>query len=401
MKLALSAEDRAFREEVQDFLNEHLSSELRRAGRSMTSVFADFDYAMAWQRLLHEQKGWAAPSWPKAWGGTDWTVIQHYIFAVECAANDAPRLLPMGLEMCGPCLLGMGTEEQKQHYLPRMLSGEDFWCQGYSEPQSGSDLASLKCRAERDQDHYVINGSKIWTTYAHHANRMFLLVRTRSDGKPQQGITFLLLNMDTPGITIDPIISVTGEHEQNQVFFEDVRVPVTNVVGQENDGWTVAKYLLEFERGGGAYSPRMYAALERIRQLARQGEAGHRLQDDPLFADRLAQAEVDIRAVEASELRIMSALTHGQNPGAISSMLKIIGTETSQRLTELAVDALGSQALAYQPAALDPHQSPDYISGPELGITAFSSYVNTRAASIYGGSNEIQRNIIAKAVLGL
>lgn len=402
MKLVLSPQDQQFREEVRDFLNEHLSADLRRAGALMTSVFADFDAAMTWQRLLHEKKGWAAPSWPKAFGGTDWSITQHYIYAVECAAADAPRLLPMGLDMCGPCLIGKGTEAQRAEYLPPMLSGDHFWCQGYSEPQSGSDLASLKLKAERDGDHYVLNGSKIWTTYAHHASHMFLLVRTRSDGKPQQGITFLLLDMKTPGITIDPIISISGEHEQNQVFFEDVRVPVGNVVGEENDGWTVAKYLLEFERGGQAYSPRLQVSLDKVRHLAAQGQTGERPIDDELFRLKLARAEVSVRAVEAAELKVMSALSSGQNPGAISSMLKIIGSEAAQQVTEMAIEALGSWAQVWQPEALNPATAVDASPiGPASGVPVLSSYLNTRATTIYGGSNEIQRNIIAKQVLGL
>ncbi|MBA3979949.1 MAG: acyl-CoA dehydrogenase [Alcanivorax sp.] len=402
MKLVLSPQDQQFREEVRDFLNEHLSADLRRAGALMTSVFADFDAAMTWQRLLHEKKGWAAPSWPKAFGGTDWSITQHYIYAVECAAADAPRLLPMGLDMCGPCLIGKGTEAQRAEYLPPMLSGDHFWCQGYSEPQSGSDLASLKLKAERDGDHYVLNGSKIWTTYAHHASHMFLLVRTRSDGKPQQGITFLLLDMKTPGITIDPIISISGEHEQNQVFFEDVRVPVGNVVGEENDGWTVAKYLLEFERGGQAYSPRLQVSLDKVRHLAAQGQTGERPIDDELFRLKLARAEVSVRAVEAAELKVMSALSSGQNPGAISSMLKIIGSEAAQQVTEMAIEALGSWAQVWQPEALNPATAADAsLIGPAGGVPVLSSYLNTRATTIYGGSNEIQRNIIAKQVLGL
>ncbi|MBZ2189883.1 acyl-CoA dehydrogenase family protein [Alcanivorax sp. JB21] len=402
MKLTLSSDDRQFQEEVRDFLNDNLTPTLRRAGALMTSVFADFEAAMAWQRILHEKKGWAAPSWPEAFGGTGWSITRHYIYAVETAAADAPRLLPMGLDMCGPCLIGKGSTAQQQTYLPPMLSGDHFWCQGYSEPQSGSDLASLKLRAERDGDHYVLNGSKIWTTYAHHASHMFLLVRTRSDGKPQQGITFLLLDMKTPGLTVDPIISISGEHEQNQVFFEDVRVPVSNVVGQENDGWSVAKYLLEFERGGQAYSPRLHVSLQKVRHLASQGHAGERAIDDELFRLKLARAEVNVRAVEAAELKVMSALEGGQNPGAISSMLKIIGSEAAQHITELAVEALGPYNQVWQPAALDPKQAGDVTPvGPAGGVPVLSTYLNTRATTIYGGSNEIQRNIIAKMVLGL
>lgn len=403
MDLRTHPEDHVFREEVRDFLAENLTADLRRAGRLMTSVFADFEAAMCWQKILHEKKRWAAPHWPEQFGGTGWTVMRHYIFGEECAKAEAPALLPMGLQMLGPLLCGKGTPEQQAHYLPRMLTGEDFWCQGYSEPGSGSDLASLQCKAVRDGDHYVINGSKIWTTYAHHANRMFCLVRTDGSGKPQQGITFLLIDMATPGITVDPIISFTGEHEQNQVFFEDVRVPVTNVVGRENDGWSVAKYLLEFERGGSAYGPRLRVALDKVRRIATRESSslGGRLIDDPLFARKLAAAEIDLLAVEFSEHRVMAALTHGQNPGAVSSMLKIRGTETSQAITELSVEALGWYALPFQEQALDPKQVAGDVIGHEDGVPAASHYFNTRAASIYGGSNEIQRNIIAKLVLGL
>ncbi|MFZ5756569.1 MAG: acyl-CoA dehydrogenase family protein [Pseudomonadota bacterium] len=403
MDISLTPDELAFRDEVRSFLDANLTDDLRRAGRLMTSVFADFEAAMAWQKILHEKKGWAAPHWPKKFGGTDWTVMQHYIYSEECAKAEAPTLLPMGLAMLGPLLCGKGTAEQQAYYLPRMLTGEDFWCQGYSEPGSGSDLASLACKAERDGDHYVINGSKIWTTYAHHANRMFCLVRTDNSGKPQQGITFLLLDMNTPGITVDPIWSFTEEHEQNQVFFEDVRVPVGNVVGRENDGWTVAKYLLEFERGGNAYGPRMRVGLGKIKRIASRESSslGGRLIDDPAFRQKLAAAEIELLAVEFSEHRVMAALSHGQNPGAVSSMLKIRGTEMSQKLSELAVEALGWHALPFQADALDPHRHvPDIVGHPD-GVPAASFYFNTRAASIYGGSNEIQRNIIAKLVLGL
>lgn len=403
MDLSLRPEESQFREEVRTFLDEHLTADLRKAGRLMTSVFADFHAAMAWQKILHEKKGWAAPHWPKPFGGTGWTVMQHYIYGEECAKAEAPSLLPMGLQMLGPLLCGKGTPEQQAYYLPRMLTGEDFWCQGYSEPGSGSDLASLQCRAVRDGDHYVINGSKIWTTYAHHANRMFCLVRTDNSGKPQQGITFLLLDMNTPGITVDPIISFTGEHEQNQVFFEDARVPAHNIIGKENDGWSVAKYLLEFERGGNASGPRLRVSLEKVRRIASResGSLGGRLIDEPNFRRKLAALEVELLALEFTEHRIMAALTHGQNPGAASSMLKIRATELSQSITELGVEALGWHALPFQEDALNPHNDVRAIVGHEDGVPVLSHYFNTRAASIYGGSNEIQRNIIAKLVLGL
>ena len=259
MHLGLSEKDIVFRDEVRAFLRDNLTPELVAAGTKATSVFVEPEYTLAWQKKLHA-KGWVAPSWPKEFGGPGWSEMQRYIFASECAIAGAPPLAPMGLGMVGPCIIGYGTPEQKAFYLPRLLAGEDYWCQGYSEPQSGSDLASLSLKAVRDGDSYILNGSKIWTTHAHHANRMFCLVRTDSEGKPQQGITFLLLEMDVPGITVDPIITLAGEHELNQVFFDNVRVPVSGRLGEENDGWTVAKYLLEFERSGGS-SAGLEAAL--------------------------------------------------------------------------------------------------------------------------------------------
>ncbi|HQP20831.1 MAG TPA: acyl-CoA dehydrogenase family protein, partial [Phenylobacterium sp.] len=242
MNLDLSPQDRAFQAEVREFLEEALTPELRQAGRRATSVFMEKDYSLAWQRILH-QRGWVAPAWPVQYGGTGWNEMQRYIFAAECARAGAPSLSPMGLKMVGPVIMGYGTDEQKAFFLPRILSGEDYWCQGYSEPGAGSDLAALQLRAVLDGDHYVLNGSKIWTTHAHWANRMFCLVRTRTEGKAQAGITFLLLEMTAPGIEVKPIITLAGEHEVNQVFFDNVRVPVSGRIGDENAGWTVAKYL--------------------------------------------------------------------------------------------------------------------------------------------------------------
>ncbi len=265
MNLDLTPEDIEFRAEVRAFLAENLTPELADAGRLATSVFIEPEFTMPWQRILHK-RGWVAPHWPKEYGGTGWNEMQRYIFASECALAGAPGLSPMGLAMVGPCIIGYGTPEQKAHYLPRLLAGEDYWCQGYSEPGSGSDLASLQLRGVSDGDHYVLNGTKIWTTHAHHANKMFCLVRTDPDAKPQKGITFLLLDMKTPGIKVDPIITLAGEHELNQVFFDDVRVPKSGRLGEENDGWSVAKYLLEFERGGGS-SAGLHAGLSRLKQV--------------------------------------------------------------------------------------------------------------------------------------
>lgn len=401
MDLRTPPEEARFRDEVRSFIADSLTPDIREAGRLATSVFADADLAMAWQRILHA-RGWAAPHWPEEYGGPGWSVSQRAIFAEELVRAEAPPLVPMGLLMCGPCLIGCGSPEQKAHYLPRILSGEDFWCQGYSEPGAGSDLASLQTFAESDGDDYVINGTKIWTTYAHHANRMFGLVRTSREGKSQAGITFLLLDMDAPGISVEPIVGLDEIPEQCQVFFDNVRVPKANRVGGENQGWGVAKYLLTFERGGAEYAPTLKVQLARVKQFAARQKTGpgRSLMQDDLFAARVARAEVDILALEFTENRIKSELGAGKTPGALSSMTKILGTEMQQRVTELAVDALGPQALIWQPKAIEPGSTVPAV-GPEYAMTAMARYLNTRATSIYGGSNEVQRGIIAKMVLGL
>lgn len=401
MDLHIPAEEKAFREEVQTFLKENLTADVREAGRLATSVFAEPKLAMEWQRILHK-KGWVAPHWPKEHGGTGWSVSQRAIFAEELIRAEAPPLIPMGLIMCGPCLIGYGTEEQKAHFLPRILDTTDFWCQGYSEPGSGSDLASLTTSAVSDGDDYIINGSKIWTTYAMYANWMFCLVRTNKDCKPQQGITFLLIDMKTPGIKIDPIVGLDEIPEQCQVFFDNVRVPKANTVGKENDGWTVAKYLLEFERGGNEYGPGLHVMLEKVKQIAgrQQISRGKTLLQDEIFRQKMAQVEIDVLALEFTEARIKSALGSGKNPGALSSMTKILGTELSQKVTELAIEAAGLHALPWQIDAIQPLANLPFV-GPEYALTAMPKYLNTRATSIYGGSNEVQRNIIAKLVLGL
>ncbi|MBL6937158.1 MAG: acyl-CoA dehydrogenase family protein [Alphaproteobacteria bacterium] len=400
MNLDLSPDERAFRDEVRSFLDTHLPPDLREAGRRTTSVFTDKKWSIPWQRILHE-KGWVAPSWPKEYGGTGWSDMQRYIWSAECARAGAPGLAPMGLRMVGPCIMRYGTPEQKARYLPRILSGEDYWCQGYSEPGSGSDLASLQLRATSDGDDYVLNGSKIWTTHAQWATRMFCLVRTRFDGKPQAGITFLLLDMQTPGIKVRPIITLAGEHEVNQVFFDDVRVPKANRLGEENDGWTVAKYLLEFERGGGSGAG-LRISIGRIRDLASKqlDDDGKRLIDDEAFAAKLAAASVAVEAIEMTEHRVMSALSAGKPPGPASSMLKMQGTEAMQRLDELAIEVIGFYSAVDQPAARQPGSNVEPV-GPVDGMLAMARYLNNRAGSIYGGSNEIQRDIMARLVLGL
>ena len=399
MDISFSAEHEAFREEVREFLNLALDDDLRDGARFCPGIFQDYDTNIRWHRILFD-KGWIAPSWPKEYGGTGWGLLQRYIWSTETSLAGAPRVAPMGLAMCGPMLIGHGTVEQKAFYLPRILSGEDYWCQGYSEPGSGSDLASLKLRADTDGEDYVLNGTKIWTTHAHVANRMFCLVRTNSDGKPQAGITFLLLEMDSPGITVEPIIFASGEHDVNQVFFDNVRVPRTNRVGEENQGWAVAKYLLEFERGGGG-SAGMQVGLHRLKQLARQTLSnGESLSSQPAFMRKLAEAGVAIEAIQYTEFRIMAALSRGGNPGPESSILKNLGSEMGQRLNELAVEALGYFADVHQPEARTVGSNVQPI-GPEQGLVTFSTYFNMRASSIAGGTNEVQKNIVAKLVLGL
>ena len=399
MDISFSAEHEAFRDEVREFLERALDDDLRDGARFCPGIFQDYDTNIRWHRIL-AKRGWIAPSWPKQYGGTGWDLLQRYIWSTETSLAGAPRVAPMGLAMCGPMLIGHGTDEQKSFYLPRILSGEDYWCQGYSEPGSGSDLASLRLRADRDGEDYVLNGTKIWTTHAHVANRMFCLVRTNFDGKPQQGITFLLLDMDSPGITVEPIIFASGEHDVNQVFFDNVRVPRTNRVGEEHQGWTVAKYLLEFERGGGG-SAGMQVGLRRLRELARQTPSnGEPLELQPAFKRKLDEAGVRIEAIQYTEFRIMAALSKGQNPGPESSIMKNLGANVGQRLTELAIEAVGCYIAPHQPEARQVGRNVPAI-GPAEGIVAFARYFNLRASSIAGGTNEVQKNIVAKLVLGL
>ena len=402
MQVGWSGEELAFRDEVRAFLDAELTPQMRRDARRMTSVYAPHELSMAWQAILHA-RGWAAPSWPVEHGGCGWTAARRYIFASELASADAPPLSPMGIGMCGPVLIGHGTAEQKAHYLPRILSGEHFWCQGYSEPGAGSDLASLQMSAVEDGDDFVCNGHKLWTTHANVANWMFCLVRTSQEAIRQQGITFLLIDMRSPGVEVRPILMLSGEHIQNDVFFTDVRVPKANAVGRVGEGWTVAKYLMEFERGGGVVAPGLKSRLARIRTMAAAEHPGGG------FAARLNALAIEIDALEAVELQILASLRQGDTPGARSSMMKTVGTEISQRLTELALEAAGDYGHAFQPHATAPGgPTPGYPppadqghAGPDHSLTVAAKYLNDRAGSIYAGTNEIQRNIMAKAVLGL
>lgn len=404
MDLALTDADLAFQAEVREFIDTYWPEDVRRA-RATSSRFEESrghsPEVRRWIDALNE-RGWAVPNWPQQWGGTDWNPTQKYIWDKETAKAECPQLSAFGARMLAPVLYTWGTEAQQNEFLPKIREERMIWCQGYSEPGAGSDLASLKTFAESDGDDYVINGTKIWTTYAHHANRMFLLVRTRRDGKPQAGITFLLLDMNTPGITVEPIVGLDEVPEQCQVFFDNVRVPKRNRVGEENDGWTVAKYLLTFERGGQDYAPALGVQLQRLKQIAaRQTTAGGgSLREDPVWAHKVAACESEALALSFTEKRIKSALSAGKDPGALSSMTKILGTELQQRVTELGIETLGSQALVWQPQALVPGGDEAPL-GPEYALTAMASYLNARACSIYGGSNEVQRGIIAKAVLGL
>jgi alkylation response protein AidB-like acyl-CoA dehydrogenase len=395
MELAFTPENDRFRAEVRDFFEGALTDELRAARRFMTSVYCDYDTGMQWQRILLD-KGWLVPSWPVEYGGTGWTLTQRYIFNCERARANPPPVSPMGLSMLGPALLGCGTQAQREYLLPRMLRGDDFWCQGYSEPQAGSDLASLKTSAVADGDDYIVNGTKIWTTHAHYANKMFCLVRTGVFERPQMGVTFLLLDMKAPGVTTRPIPFYSGDYEQSQVFFDDVRVPRSQIVGEEHKGWSVTKYLLEFERGGGSSAPGLIESIERIRSLWDDSS----LPTEHAMAARLDAIEAEVDALEMTELRCVAETERRGSPGPAASMLKIKSTELSQQITEVAIEAAAYYGAPYQPAALATLGRAGYV-GPRDLLTVAPFYFNNRAASIYGGSNEIQRNIIAKAVLGL
>ena len=401
MDVEFSAEDRAFEAEVRAFLKAKFTPDLRAAAARQAGVFAEGWLARRWHAILYEQ-GWIAPAWPEEYGGTGWTATQRYIYDRECGLAGTPSLPGMGLQLCGPVIIGYGTEAQKAFFLPRILSGEHYWCQGYSEPGSGSDLASLKTRAVREGDDYVVNGTKIWTTHAHEANWIFLLVRTGKEGKSQAGITFLLAPMDAQGLSVTPIISMSGEHEVNSVFLDNVRVPVANRVGEENEGWTVAKYLLEFERGGGSAAGRLNAQLHRLKAIAHAetGDDGRPLSEDQGFRERIAQLETEVMAVDWTERRQAAKRSNGGSAGnTTASMLKLIVSETSQRISELSVEALGPHGWADQRGALGVGANEPVI-GPDHALAPTARYLNARAATIFGGSSEVQRNILAKS-LGL
>jgi hypothetical protein len=398
MNLEYSPAEQQFRQEVRAFLADKLPPSLAqkvKLGKRLTK--ADME---GWHAALNT-RGWLAPNWPREWGGAKWTAIQNHIFDEEAWAAGAPRVIPFGINMLGPVLIKFGSQAQKEHFLPRILDGSDWWCQGYSEPGAGSDLASLKTRAERQGDHYVVNGQKTWTTLGHYADWIFCLVRTSTEGKPQEGISFLLIHMKSPGVTVRPIILLDGEHEVNEIFFDNVRVPAANLVGKENEGWTYAKYLLTHERTGTANIGNSAAALAQLKRIAHEVQKGGKpLARDPLFAARMAQVEIDLEALKTTNLRILVEADSGAAPGPESSMLKIKGTVIRQEINDLSRRALGPMALPFISEALDEGYNEAPI-GPDYANALASDYFNNRKLSIFAGSNEIQRGIISKTKLGL
>lgn len=398
MDIHYTPEELAFRDEVRAFLKAKLPSDIAdkvRLGKHLSK-----EDHQRWQRILNEQ-GWYAPHWPVELGGTGWGPVEKNIFEEECAAFGAPKSVPFGVGMVAPVIIRFGNQQQKDYYLPRILNGDDWWCQGYSEPGAGSDLASLKTRAVRDGDHYVVNGQKTWTTLGQHANMIFCLVRTDPDVQQQRGISFLLIDMQTPGITVRPIITLDGEHEVNEVFFDNVRVPVENLVGEENKGWTYAKYLLTYERTGLAAIGASKAALAHLKRIASKEICdGEPMLSDPLFRAQVAEVEMQLRAIEMSTLRIIAAAKEGGVPGAESSILKIKGTEIRQAITHLLRKVIGPYALPFLPEEFDlGYDGP--LLHEDYSAPLTSQYFNMRKLSIFGGSNEIQKNIVSKMILEL
>lgn len=395
----LTPDEQAFRDEVRRFLDTALTEELRAAGRRCAGLFCEYEHGNRWHRILAE-RGWSVPHWPVEHGGCRWTPMQHYLFASELACADAPPRAPMGTGLVAPVIIAFGTQDQQRRWLPGIQSGDDYWCQGYSEPQAGSDLASLQCRAVRGVDakgeHYVLNGTKIWTTHAHYANRMFCLVRTGArEAKAQQGISFLCLDLGLPGITVRPICSISGDHELNQVFFDEVRVPASGLIGEENQGWTIAKYLLQHERGA-AWAPMCRTRWRRVTRALDEAFAERAASEYADLRLKLADAHCRIDALQALELRALRAQSRGEAPGIAPSIGKLLGSELKQLLTELHVEIAGTRALA-RPAMADAEAHA--LAVPEDAVFAMSAYLNDRAASIYAGSNEVQRNIVAAQLL--
>jgi alkylation response protein AidB-like acyl-CoA dehydrogenase len=397
MDFEFTPDEKRFREDVRAFVRANLPPDV--GAKVVEGKRLEKEDYLRWHRALH-RKGWIGHTWPKEYGGTGWNAVQQYIFEEECADAGAPQTMPFGLRMVAPVIMKFGSQAQKDYFLPRILSGEDWWCQGYSEPGSGSDLASLKTKAERKGDAYIVNGQKTWTTLAQHADWIFCLVRTASDVRAQEGISFLLIDMKSQGVTVRPIIMLDGEHEVNEVWFDNVEVPVSNLVGEENKGWTYAKYLLGHERTGNAGVGFCKRWLKQLKHFAaaQPASGGQALLDDSRFRDKVAQVEIDLMALEITNLRVIADQSKG--PGPEASLLKVKGSEIQQALTELMMQALGVHSLPWQPAALDYAYSGE-VAGPAFGPPLTGDYFNFRKASIYAGSNEIQRNIISKMMLGL
>ncbi|QHJ00469.1 pimeloyl-CoA dehydrogenase large subunit [Xylophilus rhododendri] len=398
MDLQFTPQEQAFRAEVQAFLKDQLPPEL--AHKVRNSLRLSKQDLERWHAILNE-RGWLANHWPQEYGGPGWTPVEKFIFEHECALAGTPRIVPFGLSMLGPVMIKYGNQAQKDYWLPRILNGADWWCQGYSEPGAGSDLASVKTTAVREGDHYIVNGQKTWTTLGQHANMIFCLVRTNREAKAQAGISFLLVDMTAPGVEVRPIITLDGEHEVNEVFFTDVKVPVENLVGEENKGWTYAKYLLTYERTNIAGVGFSVAALAKLKQVAATVQCnGKPLAQDPLFATRVAKVEIDLENMKTTNLRVIAAVAGGGVPGAESSMLKIRGTEIRQEILSLIRRAMGPYALPFTEEALHAGHE-DLAVGPDGAAAAAANYFNYRKLSIFGGSNEIQKNIISKMILGL
>lgn len=402
MDIELSPEDAAFREEVRAFLRDHLPEAVKAGAAATPSVFVEPDIGQTWNAVLNAH-GWLGYQWPIEHGGTGWTPMQRYIFEKECALAGAPNLTVLSLKLVAPVIWTFGTEAQKAFYLPRILSGEDYWCQGFSEPGAGSDLASLQCRAVRDGDRYILNGSKIWTTHAHHANRMFCLVRTDASGRKQAGISFLLVDMDQPGISVRPILTAAGDHEVNQVFLEDVVVPIEDLVGDEGDGWKIAKFLLENERGGSCHSPKLGYDLDQLEAdaLAQSDGRGGAMADDPQWRRKVARARLEVQALEMIEMKIVSEIAKGRPPGPQTSLTKLLASNLRQKIDLLAVDLYGVAGLQLEPVRpLYGADAPAPVHSRAAQLAA-PRYLNSRAWTIFGGTNEVQCTIIARSVLGL
>ena len=391
LELNYTKEELEFRDEVRQLLRDELTPEIIAGNKNTTTALGNNDAAMAWQAILNK-RGWAGVAWPKEFGGTGWSSNQRYIFNSECEKAGAPKLIPLGLRMLAPVLFKYGTKEQQDYYLPKMLSAEHYWCQGYSEPGSGSDLASLKTRAERDGDFYVVNGTKIWTTNAHHADHIFCLVKTNLDVKPQAGISFLLIEMNTPGISVEPIITMAGDHEVNQVFFDNVRVPISNIVGPENDGWKVAKYLLEFERGGSSVATRLHVDMAELKMLL------DRVEGEDALKGRAKEIGIKISALSQMETDMQSKIARGEKPGAGSSLMKIMASTLGQDISTIKMEAIGNYSLPHNNLLL---LNEEVTIGEPEHQTVSAGYLNDRASTVFGGAREVQKNIIAKSVLGL